>query len=217
MILRDLDLVTLSARVRGPGLVLNTGAFLIRLRSDVEGVVRELACAYANHQIAPDPAIHHVRIDIHRRPWRGFGRDRGVLARVDGRSVLSTFPAALAYPMLESILNWCIAKSVLRFVVFHAGAVERGGQAMILTGPSGSGKSTLCASLSQSGWRLISDELVLLNPQGPALAGNPRPISLKNEAIERVRELGPAATFTKAYEGTIRGTISSDNGHQVIA
>ena len=110
--------------------------------------------------------------------------------------------------MLESILNWCIAKSVLRFVVFHAGAVERGGQAMILTGPSGSGKSTLCAGLSQSGWRLISDELVLLNPQGPALAGNPRPISLKNEAIESIRELEPAATFTQAYEGTIRGTIS---------
>jgi HprK-related kinase A len=207
-VIRDLDFAALSARLRGPGLVLNTGAFRVRLRSDVEGVVRELASAYANHQVIPEPAIHHLRIDIRRGRWRGFGRDRGVSARVDGRSILSPFPTALAYPMLESILNWCIAKSTLRFVVFHAGAVERGGRATILTGPSGSGKSTLCAALSSSGWRLISDELVLLNPEGPALVGNPRPISLKNEAIERIRELGPAASFTQAYEGTIRGTIS---------
>jgi len=208
VILRDLGFAALSARLRGPGLVFNTGAFQIRLRSDVEGVARELAGAYASHPIACDPTIHHARIDIRRGRWRGFGRDRGVLARVDGRLILGPFPTALAYPMLESILNWCIAKSVLRFVIFHAGAVERDGQATILTGPSGSGKSTLCAGLSQTGWRLISDELVLLDPKGPALACNPRPISLKNEAIERIRELAPQAAFTQAYEGTVRGTIS---------
>ncbi len=208
MILSDLSVAALSARLHDPGLVLNTGAFRVRLRSDVEGVARELAAAYANHRIESDPAIHHMRIEIRRGRWRGFGRDRGVVASVNGQAILGPFPTYLAYPMLESIFNWCIAKSVLRFIVFHAGAVERDGRALILTGPSGSGKSTLCAGLSQSGWRLISDELILLRPGDPALVGNPRPISLKNEAIDRIRDLGPAAKFTEVYEGTIRGTIS---------
>ena len=216
MTLRDLPLSEVGARLRGPGLVLTTGAFRVHLRSQDRTLARTLAQAYAAHEVDRDPGCYHVRVEIARGRWRGPGRDRGVTALINGEPVLGPFPSYLAYPMLESILNWCIAKQVLRYVVFHAGAVERGGRALVLTGPSGSGKSTLCAGLSQTGWRLISDELMLLRPGqpddrpepgGPALIANPRPISLKNQAIARIREAAPQARFTEAYEGTVRGTI----------
>jgi len=210
---RDLTPQKAAERLCGPGLVLSTGAFRVHLWTDEPGLVHGLTQAYAHHEIELVPALYHVRVGIRRGRWRGPGRDRGVTAFINGEAVLGPFPRYLAYPMVESILNWCIAKQVLRYVVFHAGAVERGGEAMILTGPSGSGKSTLCAALSQTGWRLVSDELILLNPDkpksgGPSLVGNPRPISLKNEAIGRIRDLAPQARFSDAYEGTIRGTIS---------
>jgi HprK-related kinase A len=215
---RDLTPQTAAERLSGQGLVLSTGAFRIHLWTDEPGLAHGLTQAYAHHEIELAPALYHVRVGIRRGRWRGPGRDRGVTAFINGEAVLGPFPSYLAYPMLESILNWCIAKQVLRYVVFHAGAVERGGEAMILTGPSGSGKSTLCAALSQTGWRLVSDELILLRPEtpqidtpqsgGPSLVGNPRPISLKNEAIGRIRALAPQAKFSDAYEGTIRGTIS---------
>ena len=208
MILRELSFDKIFLRLRGPGLVLDTGAFKIHLRTDVKCLAEMLVHSYGGHKAAVEPTIHHLRLRIVRGPWRGPGRDRGVRAFVNDRPILGPFPTYLAYPMLESILNWSIAKLVLRFVVFHAGAVERDGHGLILTGPSGSGKSTLCAALSQTGWRLLSDEMVLLRPAGPAIAGNPRPISLKNDAIARIRDVAPAATFTDAYEGTVRGTIS---------
>ena len=212
MKLEDLSAAAFAARLASPGVTLTTGAFRVHLRSDERRLATALAQAYAAHEIETEAALYHVRVEIARGRWRGPGRDRGVTALINGEPVLGPFPSYLSYPMLESILNWCIAKQVLRYVVFHAGAVERDGRSLILSGPSGSGKSTLCAGLSQTGWRLLSDELILLRPGAPgigaaALVPNPRPISLKNEAITRVRDLAPAARFTERYEGTIRGTI----------
>ena len=213
MILRDLPLTDLTACLRGAGIILTTGAFRVHLRTGEPSLARTLAQAYAAHAVETDAGCYHVRVEIARGRWRGPGRDRGVTALIDGEPILGPFPSYLAYPMLESILNWCIAKQVLRHIVFHAGAVERNGRALILTGPSGSGKSTLCAALSLTRWRLLSDELILLRPgtgpsDGPKIIANPRPVSLKNEAIARIRETAPAARFTEAYEGTVRGTIS---------
>ena len=213
MKLREVPFADFVARLRGAGVVVTTGAFRVHLRSGDGNLAKTLAEAYAAHEIETGAALYHMRVEIERGRWRGPGRDRGVSALINGEPILGPFPTYLAFPMLESILNWCIAKQVLRYVVFHAGAVERGGQALILSGPSGSGKSTLCAGLSQTGWRLISDELIMLRPGpaeagGPALAANPRPISLKNEAIAQIREVAPGARFTEAYEGTLRGTIS---------
>lgn len=44
----------------------------------------------------------------------------------------------------------------------HAGAVERGGDAMVICGPSGRGKSTLATLLCERSWRLMSDDFVPL-------------------------------------------------------
>ncbi len=208
MILRDLSVDEIFRHLSSTGLVLDTGAFHVHLRTDLKSLAQMLARSYGGHKVEAEPAIHHMQVRIERGKWRGPWRDRGVQAFVNDRQILGPFPTYLAYPMLESILNWSIAKLILRYVIFHAGAIERDGRALILTGPSGSGKSTLCAALSQTGWRLLSDEMVLLNPTGPAIAGNPRPISLKNDAITRIRAVAPAATFTDSYEGTVRGTIS---------
>lgn len=208
MRLADLPEAVLARHLRGPGLHLDTGAFIVRVRSDVDGLVRALAEAYANHPVETDEVIDHFDIAVLRQKGLGWPGRRGVQAYIGGRAELEAFPRDFAYPMLESILNWHIAKHVLRYVTFHAGAVERDGKAVILTGPSGAGKSTLCAALSQTGWRLLSDELVLVRPGDPAVLGNPRPISLKNDSIRRIANLAPDARFSAPYEGTAKGTIA---------
>jgi hypothetical protein len=53
------------------------------------------------------------------------------------------------------------------FFALHAAALTRGGgRGLIATGPSGSGKSTLACNLLQSGWDFLSDDTVLLHPEG---------------------------------------------------
>ena len=65
--------------------------------------------------------------------------------------------------MLEWGLNWCVSAHCHQYLIFHAAVVEKSGRALILPAPPGSGKSTLCAGLVNRGWRLLSDELTLID------------------------------------------------------
>ncbi len=110
--------------------------------------------------------------------------------------------------MLESVINWFIGKYTTRFLLLHAGVVERDGRAIVLPASSGSGKSTLCAALVARGWRLLSDEFAMVRPSDGQIQPHPRPICLKNASIDViVREL-PDAHFSKRYEGTTKGTVA---------
>ncbi|MFQ5466609.1 MAG: HprK-related kinase A [Kiloniellaceae bacterium] len=210
MLIRDLAPDQLERALRGPGITLETGPFATRLRLESPSLARSFAAAYAPYPITTSPSLYDFTVELRRARGRfGLPARRGAMqAHIAGAAAFDPFPAAYAYPMLESAFNWCIATDLLRYITFHAAAVERGGRALVLTGPSGSGKSTLAAALSRSGWRLLSDELVLLRLGTPEIVANPRPISLKNQAIEVIAALAPDARFSPRYEGTIRGTIS---------
>ena len=95
-------------------------------------------------------------------------------------------PAEQAFPLLEWGLNWCVATQCHQYLILHAAVLERGGRALIMPAPPGSGKSTLCAALVARGWRLFSDELALIEIGGGQIVPLPRPISLKNESIDRI-------------------------------
>jgi len=78
----------------------------------------------------------------------------------------------------------------------QAAVLERGGRAVLLPAPPGSGKSTLCAGLTfGGGWRLLSDEMALIEPATGHVVALPRPISLKNESIDALREFTSTAMF----------------------
>lgn len=207
MLIKDIPEADLRGFLRGTGIHLDTGAFTTRLRAHSADLSRSLAEVYADYPIETEPTIDDFQVVVGRASgWRGlFGREQK--AHIEDGPGLPPFAADFAFPILESMLNWCIVKRVYRYVTFHAGAVERDGRSVILTGPSGAGKSTLCAALAHSGWRLLSDELALLRTDIPEVVANPRPISLKNEAIARVAELASGARFSRPYHGTVKGTI----------
>jgi hypothetical protein len=50
----------------------------------------------------------------------------------------------------------------------HASAVERNGAVTAFLGESGAGKSTLAACLKERGYRIVSDDICVLAPQGEA-------------------------------------------------
>jgi HprK-related kinase A len=93
-------------------------------------------------------------------------------------------------------------------LLMHAAVIERDGFAAMLPAPAGAGKSTLCAALVCSGWRLFSDETAIFTDDGLGLAPNPRPISLKNRAIEIIRHRFPDAFIGKLITGTPKGDVA---------
>ena len=59
-------------------------------------------------------------------------------------------------------------------LVLHGNALEKNGKAIICAGPTGAGKSTLAYALVKKGWKLLSDDLVVVNDDLEVLPGIPR-------------------------------------------
>lgn len=182
--------------------------FTVRVRSGLSSVIEHLKFFYRTYPSGPSDGF--VDFDICIAPGRGTRRLVRRQARfvVDGEDPFLPLPIDQAAPLLEWGLNWTIASRPLGFLVMHAAVLARDHRAVVLPGFPGAGKSTLCASLAWlHGWRLLSDELAILDPVDGMLVPNPRPISLKNESISIVASF-PGVEIGPSYLDTRKGTIS---------
>ena len=126
----------------------------------------------------------------------------------DGFSPFKPLPYSQAYAMLEWGMNWCVANHAHQFLILHAAAIERNNKAVIMPAPPGSGKSTLCAAMAFSGWRLFSDELALISIDDHQVYPCTRPINLKNESINILKNFVKDAVFSSTAEDTQKGTVA---------
>jgi HprK-related kinase A len=198
----------LDARLQGDGLVLRTGPFANRIRSDINYVRDGIALMYADYPVEPAGGFVDFYMDLYRA--RGLRRWVRPLVEVnqDGLTPFLPLPLDQAYPMLEWIMNWAVSHRAHSYVMIHAAVLEKHGRAVILPAPSGSGKSTLCAALLGHGWRLLSDELMLLRPEDGMLVPVPRPVSLKNASIGVIRAFRSDAVLSRLVDDTLKGTIA---------
>lgn len=141
------------------------------------------------------------------RPWRRMLRPAVTLG---GDFVLpDAAPLPLAQGLLaaEMAMNLQMALGQRRYLLLHASAVERDGQALLMTGISGAGKSTLAALLMARGWRLMGDEFALVDPLTGLIHAFPRLVSLKNGSIDIVRGALPGGCFGALLTGTPKGDV----------
>ncbi len=110
-------------------------------------------------------------------------------------------------PTFEWGLNWCVGNFQSRYLCIHAAVLEKNGFSVVLPAPPGSGKSTLCAMLMFAGWRLLSDEHCLIDPDDGLIIPCVRPISLKNKSINVVNRLYPQVQICHITPDTHKGTI----------
>ena len=110
--------------------------------------------------------------------------------------------------MFEWGLNWCVATYQSRYLCIHAAVLEKNGLAVILPAPPGSGKSTLCAMMMLQGWRLLSDEHCMLDPETGQILPCVRPLSLKNNSLAVINRLFPGVNLYQRTEGTHKGTMA---------
>ncbi|MET0519703.1 MAG: HprK-related kinase A [Burkholderiaceae bacterium] len=208
MIVSQLSSSQLRATLAGPGLRLRTGPFSCSLRSDIPGLADALAPLYAHHALAEADAF----IDFHVKVGAGRGLRRWIRPQahfsVDEVRPFTPLPMDQALPMIEWGLNWCVTAYSHHQLILHAAAVEKNGRAAILPAPPGSGKSTLCAALVNRGWRLLSDELTLVDLASGAIHGLARPVNLKNASIEVIRGFAPGAYLSAPVHDTTKGTVA---------
>ncbi|MFC0250938.1 HprK-related kinase A [Massilia consociata] len=198
----------LRRRCAGAGLVLRTGPFTCRIRTDIAQLVDTMALLYADYPVAGEDGFADFQVTLRRSGGVRRWFHPQVRFEQDGASPFLPLPLAQAHPMLEWVMNWCVSTNAHTYLVIHAAVLERGACAVILPAPPGSGKSTLCAALASRGWRLLSDEMTLVRPADLALVPVPRPVSLKNASIDVIRAFAPDAVFGPAVPNTVKGTIA---------
>jgi HprK-related kinase A len=183
--------------------------FNVRLRSPFAAVRRHVQAFYPRAVLPADGGAF-IDFDIEVVPARGLRKVWRPQARflLDGAEPFFPLPAAQAAPMFEWGMNWCVAQRPMGWLVMHGAVLARDGAALVMPGFPGAGKSTLCASLAFiEGWRLLSDELTVLDPADGLLLPHPRPISLKNHSIDIVAAF-PGAQLGPIYRDTRKGTIT---------
>lgn len=207
MILSSLPARGFAQRLAGAGLSIRIPPIVVHVRSAIPSVAAGLHLYYAGYPLAEDGfADFHVDVARPNSVRRWFRPQVDFV--FDGVRPFKPLPLAHAYPMFEWGLNWCIANHCHQFVMIHAAVIERDGHAALLAAPPGSGKSTLCAGLVSRGWRLLSDELALIDPERLEIVPVPRPVSLKNASIEVIRQYVPGAVIGPPATDTHKGTVT---------
>jgi HprK-related kinase A len=194
-------------RLRRGTLKLEVGPFVVRFRTPLADVAGEISRLYCHHCLSEsDFCDFHVAVVLPRTVRRWIRPQS--LFLLDERAPFKPLPRSQAVPSLEWGLNWSIAGQAHQYLILHAAVIERDGYAAILPGDPGSGKSTLCAALIHAGWRLLSDELALLDLRSGQLHGLARPVSLKNESIDVIGQWATDAVFSQRFTDTAKGTIA---------
>lgn len=206
--LAELSPAELVRRLTAEGLRLRTGPVTYCIRSVLPEVRKGLSSLYGDYPVVEPGGFADFHISVDRvgglrrwlRPQLSF--------RIDGDSPFTPLPGHQGLPMLEWGMNWCMTGICQQFLILHAAVLERHGRALVMPAPSGSGKSTLCAALLFRGWRLLSDELALIELQSGQLVPMPRPVSLKNASIEVIQRFaGERVRFGSVVHDTMKGRV----------
>lgn len=187
------------------GLRLVLPPFVMHIRSAIPVVQEGIETLYADHTVLPSDqgfADFHLAVLTRRRWFRPL-----CVFELDGLRPFTPLAVGEAYAFLEWGMNWCVTGYGHAWITLHAAVLEKKGRAVILPAPPGSGKSTLCAALMLHGWRLLSDEMALLDPQTLAVTPSPRPVSLKNQSIDLIRALSPASVIGPVAHDTLKGRV----------
>ena len=207
MRISDLSQSDLFERLKHPGLYIRTGPFVLHVQTRLAQIVEGLGLLYRDFPLAgsDELADFHVGL-VSPRSLRGWSRPQ-VQFYFDGESPFTPLPLNQAFAMFEWCSNWCISSHANQYLLIHAATVERNGYAAILPGPPGCGKSTLTAALVSRGWRLLTDELTLIAPKSNMIVPLARPIALKNNSIQVIRNIVPQTDFGPECRDTMKGTI----------
>jgi len=196
-----------SSAVQGGELRLHIGRFILKISSVLPEFERALRQLYAHYPASVTGGAYDYDIDV--SPPSFFRRwvRRNSSFHLSGEAPFLPMEVGHAHALFEWGLNWTLGSYAHNFLILHSAVVELHECGVLLAASSGSGKSTLAAELALQGWRLLSDELALID-RDLRLIPCARPISLKNQSIEVIRTRHPTADFGPFARDTHKGTIA---------
>ncbi len=185
-----------------------SGELSVSLQTSMSTVKQHCELVYKHFPSPKETDFVDFHVSVN--PVKGYRRwlRPQVQFSFDGYEPFAPLPIEQAPAFFEWGLNWCIANNTNQYLIIHAAIVEKNGYGVLLPGTPGSGKSTLCAALVCQGWRLLSDEMALLSITDGLIYPAPRPISLKNQSIQIIKQFSSEAVFGDIIPDTTKGNIA---------
>lgn len=195
--------------IRDGRLVIDMGLVSVKVSSRINTVQKEVANLYRDFtkSTSPDAWCDYSLSIIKPRNIRYFFKPQASML-FDEHTPFKPLPLAHAFPLFEWGLNWAVANHYHDYLILHAAVVEKNGSALVLPAPPGSGKSTLCALLVLNGWRLLSDEMTVIDINTGEVTPFVRPICLKNDSIPLIRAAFPDVYLSKTAVDTQKGNVA---------
>jgi HprK-related kinase A len=204
----DISRAELRRRLTCGGIRVRIGPIVAAIQSSVTRVHEGIELHYRRHDVVADDEFADFHIAL--EPSRALPRwlPSPVVFRSGSTSPFKPLPSEQAFALFEWGINWTITAHCHQYMMLHSAVVARDDRALILPAPPGSGKSTLCAALVARGWRLLSDELTVIEPDTGRVVPLPRPISLKNRSIDAIRKFWSDAGIGEPINKTLKGTVT---------
>jgi len=173
-------------------------------------VKKHVDCIYTNHNKLSDSSDTFVDFDVSVKSSTGFRKYIKPQARFysDNQEPFIPLPLSQAHAFLEWGMNWCVASTEANWLVVHAAILAKDNKAIMFPAPPGSGKSTLTAHLAMNGWRLLSDEMTIIELNSCNAIPFVRPVSLKNNSIHLVKKWFPEAIMSDIALDTQKGDVA---------
>jgi HprK-related kinase A len=206
--LGQLSKSSFEKRVHRGDISIDFSLLTMNVSSEVNLVCDTLFELYQDYDIASEGEWFDFNVSVNRPSnLRRYYKPQAVF-KLDANIPFKPLPFAHAYPLLEWGMNWCVANFFHDYLLLHAAVLEKDGKAIIFPAPPGSGKSTLCAYLALSGWRLLSDEMAVINLNTHHVEPFVRPICLKNNSISLVKEWFPDTYISPIAKDTQKGNVA---------
>lgn len=183
------------------------GAARVAVHSPVQSFQQQLDFIYRDYGEEDPQAFADVRLSLLpgsglRRWWR-----QQIVLWSESSQPFDPYPLAHGLPLFEWGGNWLLAQRLNAWLLLHAGVLARGEHALILPAAPGSGKSTLSCALHLAGWRFLSDEFGVIDPDSGEVLPLLKPAALKNQSIEVIRA-HPQARLGPVFPGTRKGDVA---------
>jgi HprK-related kinase A len=206
--LRDLSQSEFSSLINNNGLEIDFGFTSFCISTKIKSVQSTFKLLYGDYELKPRASFTDFQISVASpHNLRRFLKPQ-VSFYFDEHSPFLPLPKSQCYPLLEWGMNWCVAGHKHNYLLLHGAVLEKDGEAIIFPAPPGSGKSTLCAYLSHSGWRLLSDEMTVINLTTGLVEPFVRPICLKNDSIDLFNSWFPEAFISNVAKDTNKGDVA---------
>jgi HprK-related kinase A len=184
--------------------------FCFQIDTSLASVKKHIDCIYRNHEKPSESPSQFIDFTVSIKSSSGLRKFIKPQAKFfsDNQEPFIPLPISQAHAFLEWGMNWCVASSEANWLVVHSAILAKGNKAIMFPAPPGSGKSTLTAYLAMKGWRLLSDEMTIIELNTTTAIPFVRAISLKNNSIDLVKKWFPDVIMSDVAKDTQKGDVA---------